>query len=199
MNTHTKLILASALLLGGGTALAADPRPTGPSSGAKPPQAAVTNPRPQQGGANPETLSPARKSGPDSLSPAHTGTGGAQQPQAQGVPGAPGVPCNPGAGAMINKDVIPMPRPETMRSVGDDSQLGTASQQRKIPNPTASQAPGTPASPAASQTGPRNPGAGAMINKDVIPMPRPDIMPNTDGGSQQPGRPLPGAGPRPQP
>ena len=137
MNTHTKLILASALLLGGGTALAADPRPTGPASGAKPPQAAATNPRPQQGGADPEALSPARKSGPDSLSPAHTGTGGAQQPQAQGVPGAPG--------------------------------------------------------------GPRNPGAGAMINKDVIPMPRPDIMPNTDGGSQQPGRPLPGAGPRPQP
>jgi hypothetical protein len=100
---------------------------------------------------------------------------------------------------MINKDVISMPRPETMRSVGDDSQLGTALQQRKIPNPTASQAPGAPASPAASQAGPRNPGASVMINKDIIPLPRPDTIPSTDGGSQQPVRPLPGAGPRPQP
>ena len=186
MNTHTKLILASALLLGGGTALAADPRPTGPSSGAKPPQAAVTNPRPQQGGANPETLSPARKSGPDSLSPAHTGTGGAQQPQAQGVPGAPGNPAaapraggvrNPGAGVMINKDIQPMPRPDTMRSPD------ATGQDRTTPR----------------AGGPRNPGTGVMINKDIMPMPRPDTIPSMDGGSQQPGRPLPGAGPRPQP
>lgn len=118
--------------------------------------------------------------------------------QGRTTPRASG-PRNPGAGVMINKDIQPIPRPDTMRSVGDDSQMGTAPQQRKIPNPTA---PGAPASPAASgdpQAGPRNPGAGVMINKDIMPLPRPDTTPSTDGGSQQPGRPLPGAGPRPQP
>ena len=139
-------VTAVVLVLGHSLAQAADPLPTGPASGAKPPQAAVTNPRPQQGGADPETLSPVRKSGAKSLSPAHMGTGGTQQPQTQGMPGAPGNPA---------------------------------------------------AAPCAG--GVRNPGAGVMINKDVIPMPRPDTIPGTDGGSQQPGRPLPGAGPRPQP
>src|SRR3989344_1597748 len=36
MNTHAKLILASALLLGGGAALAADPRPLGLAVQGKP-------------------------------------------------------------------------------------------------------------------------------------------------------------------
>ena len=167
--------IAVALVLGHSLAQAANP-----------PQAAVTNPSPQQGGADSEAPSPVRKSGAKSLSPLHKDIGGTQQPQAQGIPGAPGNPAaapraggvrNPGAGVMIKKDIQPMPRPDTMRSPDATGQGRTT--------------------PRAS--GPRNPGADVMINKDVIPMPRPDTIPSTNGGSQQPGRSLPGAGPRPQP
>ena len=181
--------IAVALVLGHNLAQAAEPGPKGPASGANPPQAAVTNPRPQQGGADSETLSPVRKSGAKNLSPAHRDMRGSQRPQAQGMPAAPGNPAaapraggvrNPGTGVMINKDVIPMPRPDTMHSPD------AAGQGRATPR----------------ASGPRNPGTGVMINKDVIPMPRPDetrVSPEPGGGpgSRQL---LPGApGPRPQP